>query len=96
MVAVARNGFRRVDKTVGVTVQMRFIFQRPKNMKDDVDHVTRPDLDKLDRACIDAMAGIVYDRDQQVCSKISEKTYRKEGDPGVGVVVSITERRKKG
>lgn len=94
LVAIRENGFRRIPSHTGVAVQMRFIFPRPARGTVYVNYVKRPDLEKLERACIDAMAGIVYDRDEQVCSKVSEKDYQRPGDPGLGVVVAITERRK--
>lgn len=95
LVAVTQNGFGRIPKDVGVTVQFRFIFDRPKKVREGADHISRPDIDKLERAAIDAMAGIVYERDQQICSKISDKDYLRPHDPGIGVVVAITRRKKR-
>jgi crossover junction endodeoxyribonuclease RusA len=49
-----------------VRVEANFYFCRPKSRKKETHKVTKPDLDKLARALLDAMAGTVYANDSQV------------------------------
>jgi len=52
---------------------------------------TKPDLDKLIRACLDAMSGIVFRDDSQVTALIASKFYAHEEQPP-GVNITIQER----
>ena len=49
--------------------------------------ITRPDLDKLARAVMDALAGIVYVDDSQVVRLTAEKVY----NPFTGADIEISE-----
>lgn len=49
-----------------VRVEAHFYFCRPKSRKKDRHKTSKPDLDKLARALLDAMAGTVYANDSQV------------------------------
>ena len=50
-----------------VRVEAGFYFTRPKRgKKRDIHKITRPDLDKLARALLDAMTGTVFADDSQV------------------------------
>lgn len=67
-VAVMRNaGIAMIPADVPVRVTLRFYLQRPPSApKKRREPVTKPDGDKLIRATWDALAGIVFERDQQV------------------------------
>lgn len=59
-----------------VNLALFFYFSRPKSLsKKQKHHVVRPDLDKLCRAVLDAMKGIVYGDDGQVGSILANKGY---------------------
>lgn len=52
---------------VPIRVEAFFTFTRPKSTKKAVRHkLTKPDLDKIARALLDAMSGTVYADDSQV------------------------------
>lgn len=48
---------------------------------------SRPDLDKLARACLDALTGTVLMDDGRVVRLVASKTYAIVGEPGVQVEV---------
>ena len=74
----------------GVNLRLQFAFLRPASAaKRPVPHV-KPDLDKLQRAVLDALTGVVYGDDAQVVSVTASKIYRPSG-PGVLVAVGATE-----
>lgn len=67
-----------------VIVEIDFTVSRPKTAPRRVTHpVTRPDLDKLARAVLDAMTGIVFRDDSQVVTLMSRKMF---GDPGARIL----------
>lgn len=56
-----------VPRNVAMAVIIGFYFAKPKSTKKSVLHkVTKPDVDKLLRAVLDGMTGIVYHDDSQV------------------------------
>jgi len=84
--------------TVGpVRLTLHFTLQRPKShfgsgkntaiVKASAPylHVSKPDLDKLVRCVKDALTGVVYHDDSQVCSLVTGKVY---GDR-TGVLVKV-------
>jgi Holliday junction resolvase RusA-like endonuclease len=46
-----------------------------------VRHLAKPDLDKLERAVWDALAGLIYVDDAAVCSSASRKFYATDKEP---------------
>lgn len=58
-----------------VSVVLRFYFQRPKSKKNATWHVSKPDLDNLEKAVLDACNGIIWRDDSQVVKKQSSKAY---------------------
>ena len=50
-------------------------------------HIKTPDLIKLARAVEDAMKGIIYQDDSQVCREHLSKVYADDGRTGVDVIV---------
>ena len=81
-----------------IKLDLEFYLQRPASHYTKVSkrltksaprhHVSRPDKGKLARAVEDAMSGIVYGDDSQVCAGQVEKHYaHRDSDPGVLVHV---------
>ena len=55
-------------------------------------HITKPDLDNLEKGVKDALEGICYARDQQVCETYLRKEYAIKGRmPGVLVTIEEIE-----
>jgi Holliday junction resolvase RusA-like endonuclease len=86
-------------KGVPVAVQIAFGLPRPKShygtgrnadkLKDNAPAYPtgKPDLDKLERAVLDALTGVVWADDSQVAHLSTSKIY----DPTPGAVVYVTE-----
>lgn len=85
-----------------IHVSLLFTFARPKSHfgsgknKDVIKdlaprrHTQKPDIDKLTRSVLDALTGIVWLDDQQVCSLSVDKHWATpEGSPGVLIYVSV-------
>lgn len=71
-----------------VSVELTFYLLRPASVPErrrPWPHV-RPDVDKLARAALDAMKGIVFRDDAQVCELVARKVYGKEA--GVGIIAA--------
>lgn len=82
----ARNG-EFADRGVPVSVFLLFGLQKPKSTPKRVETpTTKPDIDKLIRAALDALTGVVFADDSQVSQVTASKTYA-EGAPGVDVVI---------
>jgi crossover junction endodeoxyribonuclease RusA len=70
-----------------VGLSLSFTFRRPsthigtKGLKSSapIDKVTRPDVDKLARAVLDALTGVLYFDDSQVVFLSARKSYGYEG-----------------
>jgi Holliday junction resolvase RusA-like endonuclease len=80
-----------------VKVDLFFSFPRPKSLmrkKDSADfiwHTKKPDRDNLDKAVLDALKGVAWTDDCQVCAGVIEKTYPAKGDARIGVEIYIGE-----
>ncbi|OMB79239.1 RusA family crossover junction endodeoxyribonuclease [Mycolicibacterium conceptionense] len=77
-----------IDGAVSVT--LAFVLPRPKSApKTRTPLATkRPDLDKLERACLDALTDVVFADDSQVISLLGFKTIAEIGQaPGVTIRV---------
>lgn len=84
----ARKG-QFADRGVPVTVSLEFRLQRPKSAPKRVTHPTsKPDLDKLIRASLDALTGVVFADDSQVVRLTTTKNYAVNAAPGVCVIVA--------
>jgi Holliday junction resolvase RusA-like endonuclease len=78
MVERQKNGFCEVmfGKHVPVMAEFKFFFSKPVSVgKKRNAHVVRPDVDKLMRATMDALKGIIYLDDSQVCDAHGTKEY---------------------
>ncbi len=74
-----------------VAVELHFRLTAPLRSKRKLP-TTRPDLDKLVRAVLDALTGVVWRDDSQVVEILAHKSYALPGtSPGVDVVVTATE-----
>jgi len=74
-----------------VRVRLRFALPRPKSLSRHVcSHTKRPDVDKLARACLDALTGILWHDDSQVTSLTAIKTYADQSEPPHLIVTMIT------
>ena len=72
-----------------ILVDLDFFLARPKSAPKKVTQpAKRPDLDKLIRAVLDAMTGIVFNDDGQVTAILAVKKFATEADPP-GVVGHI-------
>jgi Holliday junction resolvase RusA-like endonuclease len=60
-----------------VAVRLVFYLPRPKRMRRPAPTV-KPDLDKLARAVLDALSGVAYEDDAQVCHLVATKHYADE------------------
>jgi crossover junction endodeoxyribonuclease RusA len=60
----------------GVRVMLEFALQRPKSLpKRTSQHLKKPDIDKLARAVLDALTGILYHDDSEVVRLDVTKRY---------------------
>jgi crossover junction endodeoxyribonuclease RusA len=86
--AMQKAGERLFVKPIAVAVDVTFYFQRPKKSK-GCHKTTKPDVDKLLRALLDALTGICYEDDSQVASCIIVKVF--DETPRTEVRVSVLE-----
>jgi crossover junction endodeoxyribonuclease RusA len=73
----------RAIVTQGVRLTIAFYLPRPKKYhKPDVNpaHLTKPDIDKLTRAVIDALTQVVFVDDSQVIELVARKDYARLND----------------
>jgi Holliday junction resolvase RusA-like endonuclease len=72
--ALNRAGLTRMGRSVAVSVEAVFYFRRPSSVTRDYMTVA-PDIDKLGRAVLDALTGVVYEDDSQVVELVKRKLY---------------------
>lgn len=76
-----------------VDVTLNFVLPRPKSApKTRTPAATkRPDLDKLERACLDALTDVVFSDDSQVISLSGYKRIAEIGETaGVHIAIEVT------
>ncbi|MCA9843224.1 MAG: RusA family crossover junction endodeoxyribonuclease [Dehalococcoidia bacterium] len=75
-----------------VTVALAFLMPRPKSLPKTrtVEATKRPDIDKLVRACFDAMTDVCFTDDSQVVGMRASKRYALP-DESPGVQITVTE-----
>lgn len=77
------------ERREAVTVGLGFFFVRPKSLPKGVaHHVTRPDIDKLERAVFDALTGVLWHDDSQVVAVTKRKGFAPDG--AACVVISVS------
>jgi crossover junction endodeoxyribonuclease RusA len=77
-----------------VRVRLRFALPRPKSLSRRASHrphTKRPDVDKLARAALDALTGVIFKDDSQVYALQAVKHYAHEDQPP-HVIISISTR----
>ena len=87
----AMKGHEIAPKSTPVQVTVYFKFDRPqkhfnsKGLKPDAPlmHTNKPDSDKLLRALLDSMTGVVFTDDSQVCEVMVCKQYDKAANANV-------------
>ena len=71
----AKNcGIKLIEKDRGAIINLMFCMPKPSSVKRSIPS-TRPDLDKLVRAVLDALTGIAYVDDGQVVEITASKIY---------------------
>ena len=71
-------------------VRVTVIFRLPRPASAPrrvVQHVTKPDIDKLARACLDALTGIVFADDRAVVELRAKKVFAIDHLPGADITV---------
>lgn len=87
--AALQEGRPVLARTVPVAVVLEFVLPRPASLPKKVTHhLKKPDLDKLTRAVLDALTGVVWTDDSQVAGVEARKRYPQDGEP-TGVTVTI-------
>jgi crossover junction endodeoxyribonuclease RusA len=73
----ALRAFRApVLRPSALCVEINFFLTKPERKSSKIHHPsTKPDADKLLRGVLDALTGVVYEDDSQVCRIIVEKYY---------------------
>lgn len=87
---------RRID-TGPVAVHLAFRLKAPKSLRkaDQGGAVAkRPDLDKLARAALDALTGVLWADDSQVASLTATKRYAHPGEP-TGLTITVINRPRR-
>lgn len=78
-----------VFEGVPVSVCCHFYFDRPKSLKKSIlCKMTKPDIDKLARAVLDALTGTIFKDDAQVVSLLLGKSFDSRPRAEIGVIVS--------
>jgi len=89
-VAMLDSGVRGYFDRQPVSLQLEFLFVRPKH---PANPYPPPDIDKLERAILDSLTGILYTNDKQVTSVIKSKRYLNTSNSyehgGPGIIVSV-------
>lgn len=89
--AMAARGAGKRPAEGPVELNLIFALPRPQRLakRNTPPHVTRPDIDKLARAVLDALKGIAFEDDGQVVRVVMAKRYHEADDrPHVHVLVT--------
>lgn len=90
--AAARQHMQDRPPAVGaVAVAIQFVLPRPKNLpktRPTPPAIKRPDIDKLERAILDAITGVCFHDDSQVTKIESTKRIAEPGEqPGATITI---------
>lgn len=95
-VALAARQVHRGAPLAGpIRIVAAFYLYRPKDLRHDKAHVTRPDVDKLGRGIGDALTGVLYQDDGQVTQFKVTKQYAAAGE-SPRAVIAVTSLREEG
>lgn len=88
----ARSAIRNEKWLLGGAkfVELGFVLKAPKKNDRKRPHV-KPDIDKVSRAILDSLTGILYDDDAQVCELLAWKVYPDDRFTEVGVYVTVAD-----
>lgn len=92
---VARTVYRGDPIEGPVRIVAAFYLYRPRSLRVDKSHVTRPDVDKLGRAIGDALTGVLYLDDGQVTQFKVTKAYAAAGE-SPHAVIAVTPLSEEG
>lgn len=85
--SVAREQYLGQPLKTALEVDIEFALPRPKTARRALPSV-RPDLDNLAKAVCDALEGVAWVNDWQICKMLLQKTYAAKGcPPAIYVVV---------
>lgn len=90
--AVAEQNWARVSGPVELEVM--FYLERPSSISSSKRPypIVPPDIDKLLRGVGDALSGVVYDDDAQICRILAWKQYADKREPGAFIRVAELSR----
>lgn len=72
---VRTKDLKQYERDTPVRVDLLFVFKRPKSVRDRVHPTVKPDKDKLERAVLDSLTGVLYADDAQVVQGETAKSY---------------------
>lgn len=73
--AMRAGNFDLIAREIPVIAQLQFCFRKPASAKNRTHPTVKPDCDKLCRAILDALTGIVWTDDSQVVRMLAVKSY---------------------
>lgn len=85
--AAAESKITPFEKTLPLALTLRFFIVRPKSIKaaKRPHPIVKPDLDNLAKAIKDALKGLAWDDDSQVCQMTAQKEYSDRSGVWIGV-----------
>ena len=76
LAAMEDSGCRLIERPSPVMLSIQFFFRKPKlASRKTVHKTTKPDIDKLERAVLDALTGAAFEDDSQVVRVIKSKEF---------------------
>lgn len=90
--ADARGPHNLMVEAVEITMHFRLPVPKTAPKRKRLAAVKRPDLDKLTRAVLDALTGVLFADDSQVVRLVAEKVLAYDSPPGVAIVVQEARR----
>ena len=79
-------------RDTGIRLMVEFALMPPRNIpaakRGWLPHTKRPDIDKLFRALSDALTGVVWVDDSQICVSAINKVYAWDGRSGANISIS--------
>ena len=72
-----------------IEIELLFLLERPRTVKERERPHVAPDIDKYLRAVLDALEGIVYRNDGQVTDVVVKKRYAEDDGTGVQIILRL-------
>ena len=77
-------GARKIDGAVSVTIEAYWTWPKAQQRKlDPLErgwYLARPDMDNIQKLVLDALEGVCFKNDSQVCEVIARKFYCRQGE----------------